>query len=197
MPTYQFGVSYHNVNVEDLDQLEVIAASAPYAHVACVDGDTRILATIAAPSAVEAVEILVQAVHAADPNAVPMTVDLPMVSISDIASMVGLGRESVRLWTTGERGPGDFPSPIDTVGDRIKVWTTHDVWQWLAKYSIPHPEERPLSMAEAIDGRRAIERLRRNWRSLPALAAAEQWSVAKHEETTVPVRQARHAQSAA
>ncbi|MQA86031.1 MAG: hypothetical protein GEV03_15735 [Streptosporangiales bacterium] len=191
MPTFQLNLSYRNVDVEDLDQLEAIAKTVPHAYVICVDGQTRILAALEATSAIEAVELLVEAIHSADAHAEPVAVELSLMSISEIASLVGLNREAVRLWTVGKRGPGNFPAPVDTVGDRIKVWAAHDVWLWLKDNSIPCPNARPLSMAEVADGTRTIERLRRHWLNLPTLTGAANWRVAKHEEMTVPVHHAR------
>jgi hypothetical protein len=187
MPAYHLTLSYRNVDVEDLDQLEAIAKTAPQAYVTCVDGHTRIMASLEASSPIEAVELLVEAIRSGDTRAEPVAVELSLISFSEIAELVGLNREAVRLWTVGKRGPGDFPAPIDTVGDRIKVWAAHDVWLWLKDNSIPCPQARPLSIAEVTDGTRAIERLRRQWLNLPVLADALQWRVAKHEKMTVPL----------
>ncbi len=56
-----------------------------------------------------------------------------MVTAADIASRTGVSREAVRLWTTGQRGPGGFPKPalITTGGE--KVWDWQQVAHWLAE----------------------------------------------------------------
>lgn len=56
-----------------------------------------------------------------------------MVTAADIASRAGVSREAVRLWATGQRGPGDFPKPtlITTGGE--KVWDWQQVASWLAQ----------------------------------------------------------------
>lgn len=189
MQRYQVVVTYSCLDVEDLEVMELVLEYVPDAMVVCVDGRTRVQAIIAAHCAQNAVEDLVNAIHRAAPEAEPGSVQMELQSVSEIAAAVGLNREAVRLWSTGQRGPGDFPHPIDVVsGDRIKVWSTHDVWNWLAANALPCPDARPLSIAESVDGTRAIERLRRQWVNRPALAEAAHWRTVKTDETVVPVR---------
>lgn len=54
-----------------------------------------------------------------------------MVTLRDIADRIGRTREAVRLWASGERGPGGFPAPelITTGGE--KVWDWEQVAYWL------------------------------------------------------------------
>lgn len=188
MPAYQITLSYENIDVEDLDQLELIAAEAPNAHINAVDGKVRIVAFMAAHSATEAVEELVDAVHRADETATPIRAELELVAIPDIAAKVGLNREAVRLWTTGKRGPGGFPAPLDVVGDRMKVWAASDVHDWLVSAGVPTSASRPLDPSEVTDATRVIVRKLRGWAGRPYLAAAEAWHSAKQEQVTVPVR---------
>jgi predicted DNA-binding transcriptional regulator AlpA len=188
MPTYQITLSYENIDVEDLDQLELIAAEAPNAHINAVDGNVRVVAIMAAHCATEAVEELVDAVHRADETATPVRAELELVAIPDIASKVGLNREAVRLWTTGKRGPGEFPPPLDVVGDRMKVWAASDVHDWLVSAGVPTSAGRPLDPSEVTDATRVIVRKLRGWSDRPYLAAAEAWHSAKQEQVTVPVR---------
>jgi hypothetical protein len=56
-----------------------------------------------------------------------------MVTATDIASRTGVSREAVRLWATGQRGPGNFPKPtlITTGGE--KVWDWQQVASWLSE----------------------------------------------------------------
>ena len=58
-----------------------------------------------------------------------------LVNISDISQRAGVNRETVRLWTTGERGPGSFPTPLGHVGGGArgssKIWTWREVDTWL------------------------------------------------------------------
>jgi hypothetical protein len=189
MHQYQVVVTYARLDVEDLEVMELVLDHLPDAVVVCVDGRTRVQAAVSAQCAQNAVEDLVDAIHRAAPEAVPGRVELELQSVSEIAAAVGLNREAVRLWTTGQRGPGGFPPPIDVVsGDRTKVWAAHDVWHWLAANALPCPNVRPLSIAESVDGTRSIERLRRKWANRPALAEAAHWRTVKIEEAVVPVR---------
>lgn len=188
MPTYQITLSYENIDVEDLDQLELIAAEAPNAHINAVDGNVRVVASAAARCATEAVEELVDAIHRADKTAIPVRAELELVAISDIASKVCINREAVRLWTNGKRGPGGFPPPLDVVGDRMKVWAASDVHDWLVSAGVPTTAGRPLGPSEVTDATRVIVRKLRGWAGHPCLAAADTWHPAKQEQVTVPVR---------
>lgn len=57
-----------------------------------------------------------------------------MMALRDIAARAGVDRETVRLWSTGQRGAGDFPAPalITTGGE--KVWDWEQVAQWIARH---------------------------------------------------------------
>lgn len=193
MPTYQVTLSYENIDVEDLDQLELIAAEAPDAHVNAVDGHIRVFAIMTAPCATDAVETLVDAIHRANQAATPLRAEHEFLAIPDIAAKVGLNREAVRLWTTGKRGPGSFPAPVDVVGDRMKIWAASDVHDWLVSAGVPTSAGRPLGPDEVTDATRAIERKRRLWANRPYLSSTEEWHSAKREQVTVPVHTTQRA----
>jgi predicted DNA-binding transcriptional regulator AlpA len=188
MPTYQITLSYENIDVEDLDQLELLAAEAPDAHINAVDGNVRVFAIMAAHCSTDAVEELVDAIHRANEAATPVRAEFELLAIPDIAAKVGLNREAVRLWATGKRGPGGFPIPVDVIGDRMKVWAASDIHDWLVAAGIPTSAGRPLGLDEVTDATRAIERKRRHWADRPYLSAADAWHSAKQEHVTVPVR---------
>lgn len=187
MPVYEVCVSYEDVDIEDLDQVEVLLSELPDLQMSCLDGQTRIAAATEALSAVQAVEDFVSAIHRVAPDAVPGRVQLSLLAVSDIAEIVGLNREAVRLWSIGSRGPGGFPAAIDTVGDRIKVWAASEVYGWLQRHSLPCPSVMPLSPDEVTDSNRVIDRLRRKWTRRPYLYDAASWTLAKQDRVTVPV----------
>ncbi|WP_157630781.1 hypothetical protein [Kribbella catacumbae] len=187
MSTYQISVSYDRLDIEDLDRMELIAAAVPDASFCAVDGQTRVEATLSADSAVEAVESLVNRIRSVDNLAEPLRHELSLMAVPDIAVMVGVNRETVRLWTIGKRGPGKFPSALDSVGDRVRVWAAHDVYRWLVDNSIPCPSGYPLSPHEVTDANRAIQRMRHCWSNKPTLAMVPEWTMVRHEEATVPV----------
>lgn len=187
MPKYQITLAYENIDVEDLDQVELIAVEAPDAHISCVDGNVRVVASIVAGCSTDAVEQLVDAIHRADATATPVRAEFELVAVPDIAAKVGLNREAVRLWTTGKRGPGGFPVPVDVIGDRIKVWAASDVHDWLVTAGIPTSSGRPLQLDEVTDATRTIERMRCQWANRAYLAVAGEWHAAKQEQVTIPI----------
>lgn len=56
-----------------------------------------------------------------------------MVTAADIGRRAGVSREAVRLWATGQRGPGGFPKPVLITTGGEKVWDWPQVAHWLAK----------------------------------------------------------------
>lgn len=56
-----------------------------------------------------------------------------LVSAAAIAQRTGRTRESVRLLSEGERGPGGFPAPVAWVNGRTRVWRWADVARWFHK----------------------------------------------------------------
>lgn len=52
------------------------------------------------------------------------------VTLIDIARRVGRSREAVRLWVTGKRGPGNFPTPgwVSPSGERFWSWPVAARW---------------------------------------------------------------------
>jgi len=191
MRKYDLVLSYRDLDVENIDLLESILEHLDAPDIWTVDGQTRVRAAQEASSAIEAVEIVVEAIRRGAPAARAEAVELVLMSVSEIAAQVGLNREAVRLWTVGKRGPGGFPDPIDIIGDRIKVWAAADVWNWLHGHDLPCPEARPLSVAEVTDGNRAIDRLRRRWANQPTLMDSAHWRGARHDEATVQVHAPR------
>jgi hypothetical protein len=69
------------------------------------------------------------------PNASVPRINEDLVSSADVANRTGVNRETVRLWSTGARGPGNFPLPRGRIGggDRpgSKIWAWRDVDAWL------------------------------------------------------------------
>jgi hypothetical protein len=57
-----------------------------------------------------------------------------MVTLLDIAARTRVARETVRLWATGARGPGGFPSPVLTTRGGERVWEWEQVATWLREY---------------------------------------------------------------
>ena len=55
-----------------------------------------------------------------------------LVTISEIAERLNRSREGIRLLIAGERGAGDFPSPVSHVRTRNRLWRWPDVLRWFA-----------------------------------------------------------------
>jgi hypothetical protein len=65
-----------------------------------------------------------------------------LVTQSEIAERLGRSRESVRLLIAGERGSGDFPTPVSHLRSRNRLWRWSDVAAWAG-------EANPAERAEA------------------------------------------------
>jgi hypothetical protein len=58
-------------------------------------------------------------------------VDEDTLTLADIAERTGLSREAVRRYSTGERGPGGFPPPINPGRDGTVFYRWTEVAPWL------------------------------------------------------------------
>lgn len=56
-----------------------------------------------------------------------------LVTISDIARRSNMERQAIHMYISGERGPGNFPSPVLKVEDKSPLWLWSDVADWLHK----------------------------------------------------------------
>lgn len=54
----------------------------------------------------------------------------PYVNMAQIAERIGRTPQNVLQLATGQRGPGNFPTPINP-GDRGAIWEWRDVTAWL------------------------------------------------------------------
>jgi hypothetical protein len=87
---------------------------------ACIEADTLADAIINAIHHTEATGLAVTGLAADD-----------LVSLRDIAGRLGRTYESVRLLATGQRGPGDFPTPLSTGQWSLYSWA--EVSDWLGQ----------------------------------------------------------------
>jgi predicted DNA-binding transcriptional regulator AlpA len=63
-------------------------------------------------------------------------IDDDLVDLSEVAKRVGRSRETVRLWSLGRRGAGEFPLPSGLLPGSVKVWEWDAINAWLSKH---HP----------------------------------------------------------
>lgn len=57
-----------------------------------------------------------------------------LVTMAAIAERAKLSRESIRLLSRGERGPGGFPAPVAYADHKTRLWHWPDVARWLAEH---------------------------------------------------------------
>jgi hypothetical protein len=88
-----------------------------------------------------------------------------MVTLAVIAERAHVTREAVRLWSTGQRGPGDFPPAMLVTPAGEKVWDWQQVAGWLIDNNKPEAEltaatsrSRTLWMADRVLAARAALR---------------------------------------
>lgn len=126
MTRYHCAVDIDVVDPTDAEFERVIAGLAFLAIPHWISKVTSLEIEIGAPSGAEALERCIQGlVEAGLP---PRHFDLGLVSVSDIAEMLGVSRETVRLWATGERRAG-FPQRFAQVGSS-QVWAWSDIHEW-------------------------------------------------------------------
>jgi len=94
-----------------------------------------------------------------------------LVYLADMAERLGRTRESVRLWVTGQRGPGDFPAPINGLGRRTRLWSWRQVRAWLQQHHlVDELAENDPETIETINGALALLRHRAPFQLLDSLA---------------------------
>jgi hypothetical protein len=57
-----------------------------------------------------------------------------MVNLQGIARRAGVSREGVRLWATGQRGPGGFPKPVLISAGGEQIWDWLEVAPWIERH---------------------------------------------------------------
>lgn len=130
MAAYRLDLLFRGVerSESNLDLLETI----PDVHWTFQSGVTRATATVSVDgSAVAAARWLIGRVVELIPTARPDSVDRELVAVPDIASRLGVNRETVRAWSNNaRRSLSPFPRPESVVGDGIRVWRWAVVNEW-------------------------------------------------------------------
>lgn len=95
------------------------------------DGGTTIDFTREAPSWAKAIVTAVSDIEDTVPGLrVTGAGQDDIVSALEIAQRTRRTREAVRLWATGQRGPGDFPAPAWESPGGERFWHWRDVARW-------------------------------------------------------------------
>lgn len=148
MTTFRFTLAFRGVDPWDDDQIEALAKRLPRVHWGTVNGEVHATAFADATTGMRAVLETVDAIKAVVAAARPLYVIEDFVSVSDIAQRTGMNRETVRLWSLGERGPGGFPRSRGTVGKGIRIWDWASVSSWLRRHYELGDAESHLSASE-------------------------------------------------
>lgn len=61
-------------------------------------------------------------------------VDQDLLTLADIADRIGQSRESVRRYSTGERGPGNFPPPVNPTRYGTVFYRWSEVAPWVRRH---------------------------------------------------------------
>lgn len=59
--------------------------------------------------------------------------DQDLLTLADIAQRIGQSRESVRRYATGERGPGNFPPPVNPAREGTVFYRWSEVAPWIRR----------------------------------------------------------------
>jgi predicted DNA-binding transcriptional regulator AlpA len=97
-----------------------------------------------------------------------------LVTQSEIAERLGRSREGVRLLIAGERGSGDFPTPVSHLRSRNRLWRWSEVTAWAGEANPSEKAEARLIAAlnAALDLRTATSGLTDDDRDVVASLSA-------------------------
>ncbi|WP_306215717.1 helix-turn-helix transcriptional regulator [Actinoplanes sp. RD1] len=82
-----------------------------------------------APTLADAIVSAVREIEAVNIKAVRI-VDQDLMTLADLAERLGLSREAVRRYSTGERGPGEFPPPVSPTRAGATFYRWSEVAPW-------------------------------------------------------------------
>ncbi len=134
MTTYRFTLIVEGVDINDPDVFNALyEAGCDDALIGTTSGIPVMDFSRRAASLYEAISSAIADAESVDGLRVVRIADLDLVSMSEIAARVGRSRECVRLWVTGARGPGGFPSPLNDPDSRYRFWRWSDVSDWLSR----------------------------------------------------------------
>lgn len=129
--TYSFTFVVDGLSMEDAEQVNAVTQRCEGSTLAEIGGVTLAILEWVAESPDEALAGALDEIEEADPAIRVLRLDPDLVSVVDIAECSGRSRQSVRQLADGDRGPGDFPGPVGTVGRAIRVWEWAAVDAWL------------------------------------------------------------------
>jgi hypothetical protein len=95
-----------------------------------------------APALADAIASAVRAIESVGLRAIRV-VDGDLLTLADIADRIGRSRESIRRYTTGARGGGNFPPPANSGREGAAFYRWSEVAPWLRTHAgidAPNPE---------------------------------------------------------
>ncbi len=121
-----------------------------------------------APSLAEAIASAIRDIDRSGAGVTPVRVEVEgagdLVTAGEIARRLGQSRESIRLYTTGARGPGGFPPPAARQDTRTPLYRWDEVSRWLEATGWDRAKLRPPgddpTVVELINGALAVRRTR-------------------------------------
>lgn len=180
--TYDFTLVLDGVRSLSIDQVEKIYARCKDATESESDGVVRLGFTRKAKSFAEAVHRALRDLRRCGFRVARVETE-DLVSAAEIAARMKRSRESVRLLIEGRRGPGNFPPPVSTVGERFRLWRSSQVERWFASY-----EKRKARIEDhgaVVAAINLILALRGQPGALPAGVRRELARVAKEEQSAM------------
>lgn len=162
---------------------DIVEAAERLYEVGCDDASPAISNGVAivafhrdAESLADAVQQSIHDVHAAGYQ-VERIEPSDDVTAAEIARRTGRSRESIRQLQYGQRGPGNFPSPVAGAATDARIWRWHQVVAWLCEHGYVDDSDAVaeakflaaanavLDLVESTDSFAAVRRL---WQQIQA-----------------------------
>ena len=152
MTTYQFTLIVEGSDLQADHLIDALyEADCDDALVGRVDGIQYLDFDREASSTEDAILSAVADVERLDGVQVARIADAGLISMAEIATRTGRTRESVRLLVAGERGPGEFPSPVTDPRSRYRLWRWSEVERWFISYVGDQPVHTDDHVVAAIN----------------------------------------------
>ncbi len=142
MPTYDFTLIVQGPDLQDEANSEALyAAGCDDATVGRIGDVQHLDFTREAETFADAVFSALAAIESSVPGAEVVHLEPDeFVTMAEIAQRTGRTRESVRLLTSGQRGPGGFPAPATHLKTRHRMWRWPEVARWFGSVLGQRPE---------------------------------------------------------
>lgn len=138
------------IDITNEYQVEELASRLPGYHWSYGDDSFLLTVFVDAASAFQGAQIAVCKLAEVVPNVRLGEVELAIASVTDVAELADVHRETARLWVLGKRGPGNFPRHLGMTGEGKRMFETAKVIAWLEEnYGLSFPSK-PVSLKEKV-----------------------------------------------